>query len=202
MCLWFSKAMLLWLFSDVPDAPDRLVLSEHKSKSVKLRWSPGDDHNSSTTGKKGESVSAGVNTYSILHTESVLLALNGISNTLAIVLQVYRFVSYSLVLYKSIIYWSKHELGLVSLRIIQAQSTVCEFYAQQMIRQAIHLQELQQRGMSVIAFVPVDRVYYWVWGKPVGAWKLEGAAPSSWEPQLSRPQTSRSCRLSLPRVWR
>lgn len=53
MCLWFSKAMLLWWFSDVPDAPKSLVLSEHKSKSVKLKWTPGDDHNSSTTGKKG-----------------------------------------------------------------------------------------------------------------------------------------------------
>uniref|UniRef100_A0A8C3ALV6 Cell adhesion molecule L1-like b n=1 Tax=Cyclopterus lumpus TaxID=8103 RepID=A0A8C3ALV6_CYCLU len=34
---------------DVPDAPQYLVLSEHKSKSVKLKWIPGDDHNSSTT---------------------------------------------------------------------------------------------------------------------------------------------------------
>uniref|UniRef100_A0A8D0D4C2 Neural cell adhesion molecule L1-like protein n=1 Tax=Sander lucioperca TaxID=283035 RepID=A0A8D0D4C2_SANLU len=34
---------------DVPDAPEYLVLSEHKSKSVKLKWIPGDDHNSSTT---------------------------------------------------------------------------------------------------------------------------------------------------------
>uniref|UniRef100_A0A8D3DS99 Neural cell adhesion molecule L1-like protein n=2 Tax=Scophthalmus maximus TaxID=52904 RepID=A0A8D3DS99_SCOMX len=32
---------------DVPDAPDNLLLSERKSKSVKLKWSPGDDHNSS-----------------------------------------------------------------------------------------------------------------------------------------------------------
>lgn len=78
MCLWFSKAMLLWWFSDVPDAPEYLVLSEHKSKSVKLKWIPGNDHNSSTTGKKVESASAGVNMYSTLHTESVLLALNGI----------------------------------------------------------------------------------------------------------------------------
>lgn len=45
--------MLLW-FSDVPDAPQYLVLSEHKSKSVKLKWIPGDDHNSSTTGTAGE----------------------------------------------------------------------------------------------------------------------------------------------------
>lgn len=43
--------MLLWWFSDVPDAPEYLVLSEHKSNSVKLKWIPGDDHNSSTTGE-------------------------------------------------------------------------------------------------------------------------------------------------------
>lgn len=47
--LWVPKGMLLW-FSDVPDAPQYLVLAEHKSKSVKLKWIPGDDHNSSTTG--------------------------------------------------------------------------------------------------------------------------------------------------------
>lgn len=47
--LWVPNAVLLW-FSDVPDAPQYLVLSEHKSKSVKLKWIPGDDHNSSTTG--------------------------------------------------------------------------------------------------------------------------------------------------------
>uniref|UniRef100_A0A8C6U828 Neural cell adhesion molecule L1 n=1 Tax=Neogobius melanostomus TaxID=47308 RepID=A0A8C6U828_9GOBI len=34
---------------DVPDAPESLVLSEHKSRSVKLKWIPGDEHNSSTT---------------------------------------------------------------------------------------------------------------------------------------------------------
>ncbi|KAM6980798.1 neural cell adhesion molecule L1-like protein [Aplochiton taeniatus] len=34
---------------DVPEAPEYLVLSEHKSRSVKLEWIPGDDHNSSTT---------------------------------------------------------------------------------------------------------------------------------------------------------
>lgn len=39
----------MW-FADVPDAPQYLVLSEHKSQSVKLKWIPGDDHNSSTTG--------------------------------------------------------------------------------------------------------------------------------------------------------
>lgn len=41
-------------FPDVPDAPENLVLSERKGKSVKLKWIPGDDHNSSTTGKKKE----------------------------------------------------------------------------------------------------------------------------------------------------
>ncbi|XP_071350588.1 neural cell adhesion molecule L1-like protein isoform X4 [Trachinotus anak] len=39
-----------WLMVlDVPDAPENLMLSEHKGKSVKLKWIPGDDHNSSTT---------------------------------------------------------------------------------------------------------------------------------------------------------
>lgn len=44
-----DKAAALLLVIDVPDAPQYLVLSEHKSKSVKLKWIPGDDHNSSTT---------------------------------------------------------------------------------------------------------------------------------------------------------
>lgn len=47
-------AYLLSRFPDVPDAPEHLVLSEHKGKSVKLKWIPGDDHNSSTTGTEGE----------------------------------------------------------------------------------------------------------------------------------------------------
>ncbi|XP_041945854.1 neural cell adhesion molecule L1-like protein isoform X3 [Alosa sapidissima] len=34
---------------DVPDAPEDLMLSERSEKSVKLKWIPGDDHNSSTT---------------------------------------------------------------------------------------------------------------------------------------------------------
>ncbi|XP_076609081.1 neural cell adhesion molecule L1-like protein isoform X3 [Chaetodon auriga] len=42
-------ASVLLMVLDVPDAPEYLVLSEHKSKSVKLKWIPGDDHNSSTT---------------------------------------------------------------------------------------------------------------------------------------------------------
>ncbi|XP_061583932.1 neural cell adhesion molecule L1-like protein isoform X9 [Cololabis saira] len=42
-----AKALLMVL--DVPDAPQNVVVSEHKSRSVKLKWIPGDDHNSSTT---------------------------------------------------------------------------------------------------------------------------------------------------------
>ncbi|XP_078803653.1 neural cell adhesion molecule L1-like protein isoform X7 [Oryzias latipes] len=34
---------------DVPDAPQSVVLSERKNRSVKLRWVPGEDHNSSIT---------------------------------------------------------------------------------------------------------------------------------------------------------
>ncbi|XP_041639823.1 neural cell adhesion molecule L1-like protein isoform X3 [Cheilinus undulatus] len=44
-----QRASALLTVLDVPDAPEYLVLSEHKSKSVKLKWIPGDDHNSSTT---------------------------------------------------------------------------------------------------------------------------------------------------------
>ncbi|XP_035799867.2 neural cell adhesion molecule L1-like protein isoform X6 [Amphiprion ocellaris] len=44
-----DTASALIMVLDVPDAPENLVLSEHKSKSVKLKWIPGDDHNSSTT---------------------------------------------------------------------------------------------------------------------------------------------------------
>ncbi|XP_068451366.1 neural cell adhesion molecule L1-like protein isoform X2 [Clinocottus analis] len=44
-----DTASMLLMVLDVPDAPEYLVLSEHKSKSVKLNWIPGDDHNSSTT---------------------------------------------------------------------------------------------------------------------------------------------------------
>ncbi|XP_014822712.1 PREDICTED: neural cell adhesion molecule L1-like protein isoform X6 [Poecilia mexicana] len=42
-----ASAFLMVL--DVPVAPENLVLSEYKSKSVKLEWIPGDDHNSSPT---------------------------------------------------------------------------------------------------------------------------------------------------------
>ncbi|XP_040890301.1 neural cell adhesion molecule L1-like protein isoform X2 [Toxotes jaculatrix] len=44
-----DSASALLMVLDVPDAPENLVLSEHKSRSVKLKWIPGDDHNSSTT---------------------------------------------------------------------------------------------------------------------------------------------------------
>ncbi|XP_075869500.1 neural cell adhesion molecule L1-like protein isoform X2 [Nelusetta ayraudi] len=44
-----DEASAALLVLDVPDAPEHLVLSEHKGKSVKLKWIPGDDHNSSTT---------------------------------------------------------------------------------------------------------------------------------------------------------
>ncbi|KAE8297969.1 Neural cell adhesion molecule L1-like protein [Larimichthys crocea] len=44
-----DTASALLMVLDVPDAPEYLVLSEHKSKSVKLKWIPGDDHNSTTT---------------------------------------------------------------------------------------------------------------------------------------------------------
>ncbi|XP_029288192.1 neural cell adhesion molecule L1-like protein isoform X2 [Cottoperca gobio] len=44
-----DTASALLMVLDVPDAPEYLVLSEHKSKSVKLKWIPGDDHNSSTS---------------------------------------------------------------------------------------------------------------------------------------------------------
>ncbi|XP_077429902.1 neural cell adhesion molecule L1-like protein isoform X4 [Vanacampus margaritifer] len=44
-----DTASALLMVLDVPDAPEHLVLSEHKTKSVKLKWTPGDNHNSSTT---------------------------------------------------------------------------------------------------------------------------------------------------------
>ncbi|XP_066554163.1 neural cell adhesion molecule L1-like protein isoform X4 [Amia ocellicauda] len=42
-----ASAQLIVL--DVPDPPVDLVLSEHKNRSVKLKWIPGDSHNSSIT---------------------------------------------------------------------------------------------------------------------------------------------------------
>uniref|UniRef100_A0A8C5CJP3 Cell adhesion molecule L1-like b n=1 Tax=Gadus morhua TaxID=8049 RepID=A0A8C5CJP3_GADMO len=51
-CCLFSlsnaRVAVVWI-SDVPDAPTNLVLSEHKNRGVKLKWSPGEDHGSSTT---------------------------------------------------------------------------------------------------------------------------------------------------------
>ncbi|XP_072238960.1 neural cell adhesion molecule L1-like protein isoform X1 [Leuresthes tenuis] len=44
-----DTASALLMVLDVPDAPQSLVLSDHNRKSVKLKWIPGDDHNSSTT---------------------------------------------------------------------------------------------------------------------------------------------------------
>ncbi|XP_049589373.1 neural cell adhesion molecule L1-like protein isoform X3 [Syngnathus scovelli] len=44
-----DTASALLMVLDVPDAPEHLVLSEHKTKSVKLKWTPGDNHNSSIT---------------------------------------------------------------------------------------------------------------------------------------------------------
>nr|XP_020448351.1 neural cell adhesion molecule L1-like protein isoform X2 [Monopterus albus] len=44
-----ATASALLIVLDVPDAPENVLLSEHKSKSVKMKWIPGDDHNSSTT---------------------------------------------------------------------------------------------------------------------------------------------------------
>ncbi|KAM9859991.1 neural cell adhesion molecule L1-like protein [Aulostomus maculatus] len=42
-----DTASALLMVLDVPDPPAHLVLSEHRSKSVKLKWIPGADHNSS-----------------------------------------------------------------------------------------------------------------------------------------------------------
>lgn len=41
---------LIFTFSDVPDPPENVILSEHNGRSVKLLWIPGDHHNSSITG--------------------------------------------------------------------------------------------------------------------------------------------------------
>uniref|UniRef100_A0A1A7WPT0 Neural cell adhesion molecule L1-like protein n=1 Tax=Iconisemion striatum TaxID=60296 RepID=A0A1A7WPT0_9TELE len=45
-----DEASALLMVLDVPDAPENPVLSEHRGRSVKLTWIPGDDHNSSITG--------------------------------------------------------------------------------------------------------------------------------------------------------
>lgn len=44
-----DAASALLMVLDVPDAPESLVLSEHKTRSVRLKWIPGDDHNSTIT---------------------------------------------------------------------------------------------------------------------------------------------------------
>uniref|UniRef100_A0A673YEC1 Neural cell adhesion molecule L1 n=1 Tax=Salmo trutta TaxID=8032 RepID=A0A673YEC1_SALTR len=44
-----DTASALLIVLDIPHAPENLVLSEHKGRSVKLKWIPGEDHNSSTT---------------------------------------------------------------------------------------------------------------------------------------------------------
>uniref|UniRef100_A0A8C7DSV9 Neural cell adhesion molecule L1-like protein n=1 Tax=Oncorhynchus kisutch TaxID=8019 RepID=A0A8C7DSV9_ONCKI len=44
-----DTASALLMVLDIPHAPENLVLSEHKGRSVKLKWIPGEDHNSSTT---------------------------------------------------------------------------------------------------------------------------------------------------------
>ncbi|KAK3557195.1 hypothetical protein QTP70_024676 [Hemibagrus guttatus] len=44
-----DRAMALLAVLDVPDAPQGLVLAERKNRTVKLKWIPGDDHNSTTT---------------------------------------------------------------------------------------------------------------------------------------------------------
>ncbi|XP_070967693.1 neural cell adhesion molecule L1-like protein isoform X1 [Oncorhynchus clarkii lewisi] len=44
-----DTASALLMVLDFPHAPENLVLSEHKGRSVKLKWIPGEDHNSSTT---------------------------------------------------------------------------------------------------------------------------------------------------------
>ncbi|XP_077386051.1 neural cell adhesion molecule L1-like protein isoform X7 [Festucalex cinctus] len=44
-----DTASALLMVLDVPGAPEHLVLSEHKTKSVKLKWTPGHNHNSSIT---------------------------------------------------------------------------------------------------------------------------------------------------------
>uniref|UniRef100_A0A8C8D408 Neural cell adhesion molecule L1-like protein n=1 Tax=Oncorhynchus tshawytscha TaxID=74940 RepID=A0A8C8D408_ONCTS len=44
-----DTASALLMVLDIPHAPENLLLSEHKGRSVKLKWIPGEDHNSSTT---------------------------------------------------------------------------------------------------------------------------------------------------------
>ncbi|KAI5619498.1 neural cell adhesion molecule L1-like protein isoform X4, partial [Silurus asotus] len=44
-----DRAMALLTVLDVPDAPQGVVLADHKNRTVKLKWIPGDEHNSITT---------------------------------------------------------------------------------------------------------------------------------------------------------
>ncbi|KAM9483353.1 neural cell adhesion molecule L1-like protein isoform 2-T4 [Clarias gariepinus] len=44
-----DRARALLTVLDVPDAPQGVVLAEHKNRTVKLKWIPGQDHNSPTT---------------------------------------------------------------------------------------------------------------------------------------------------------
>ncbi|KAG9353312.1 hypothetical protein JZ751_017889 [Albula glossodonta] len=41
-----DTALALLVVLDVPDAPEDVVLSERKNKTAKLKWAPGEDHNS------------------------------------------------------------------------------------------------------------------------------------------------------------
>uniref|UniRef100_A0AAY4DLY2 Neural cell adhesion molecule L1-like protein n=1 Tax=Denticeps clupeoides TaxID=299321 RepID=A0AAY4DLY2_9TELE len=45
----YHQSCLLCCFPDVPDAPEDLMLSEDYGRSAKLKWIPGDDHNSTTS---------------------------------------------------------------------------------------------------------------------------------------------------------
>ncbi|XP_049335405.1 neural cell adhesion molecule L1-like protein isoform X4 [Astyanax mexicanus] len=44
-----DSALALLTVLDVPDAPEDVVLAERRDRTVKLKWIPGDDHNSTTT---------------------------------------------------------------------------------------------------------------------------------------------------------
>lgn len=44
---------LLHYFSDVPDPPEDLQLSENQNRSVRLSWKAGTSHNSPINGMKG-----------------------------------------------------------------------------------------------------------------------------------------------------
>ncbi|XP_060775247.1 neural cell adhesion molecule L1-like protein isoform X2 [Neoarius graeffei] len=44
-----DRATAILIVLDVPDAPQGVVLTERKNRTVKLKWIPGDDHNSTTT---------------------------------------------------------------------------------------------------------------------------------------------------------